>query len=342
MVTLRFRSMVWFATGVALTLFATVLVMQTWRVDAAPGDSDSTFVPVTPCRLFDMRPSEAPSGGKKTPLAAGAPATQQVTGNIGNCSLPTTGVVAVSMNVTIVSPTAQSNLRVYPANVATPAVSNLNWLPGQSPTPNKVDVKLSSDGKIKLLNHAGTVYVLADVVGYYTDKSLKSFYTKAEVDALLAAPVGPGVLVLAGSSFQPTDVTGGHNGSFPVFYDWSPKYNSWEVTDTDPASSSSCYMAEAEFPAGAKFDLLKAVYATDGSSGGTVTLYRSNGGYDSDPAVTVATLVLPAPVPTGVRDAETTSFVEAAAVGSDLYLVEICQSWSKAFSDIQIHYTVPA
>jgi hypothetical protein len=77
------------------------------------------------------------------------------------------------MNVTIVSPTAQSNLRLFPANVSTPTASNLNWLAGQSPTPNKVDVKLSGDGKIKLYNHAGTVHVLADVVGYYTNSTLQ-------------------------------------------------------------------------------------------------------------------------------------------------------------------------
>jgi hypothetical protein len=186
MVTLRIRSLVWFATGVALTLLATVLVMQTWRVDAAPGDKDSTFVPTAPCRLFDMRPGEAPSGGKKSPLVAGESSVhvQQVTGSVGNCVAIPAEATAVSMNVTIVSPTAQSNLRVYPADVATPTVSNLNWLPGQSPTPNKVDVKLSDDGKIKLYNHAGTVYVLADVVGYYTNTSLKAL--QGEIDALAA------------------------------------------------------------------------------------------------------------------------------------------------------------
>ena len=33
---------------------------------------------------------------------------------------------------------------------------------------------------------------------------------------------------------------------------------------------------------------MKANYATDGSPGGTVTLYRSSGGFGSDPAVSVA------------------------------------------------------
>jgi len=121
-----------------LSLIATLLVMQTWRADAAPGDSDSTWVPIEPCRLFDNRPGELPTGGKKTPLVAGSPATQQVTGTVGNCVIPTTGVVAVSMNVTVVNGTAQSNLRLYPAGTGEPVVSNLNWKAGDSAVANKV------------------------------------------------------------------------------------------------------------------------------------------------------------------------------------------------------------
>jgi hypothetical protein len=173
MVTLRVRSMVWFATGVVLAVFATMLVMQQWRVDAAPGDTDSTFVPITPCRLFDYRPGESPAGGKKTPLAAGSPATQQVTGTVGNCVIPTSGVVGVAMNVTVVNGTAQSNLRLYPADAAEPLVSNMNWKAGDSATANKVDVKLSPTGQIKLANFSGTVNVIGDIVGYYTNSTLK-------------------------------------------------------------------------------------------------------------------------------------------------------------------------
>jgi hypothetical protein len=178
MVTLRVRSMVWFATGVVLAVLATVLVMQTWRVDAAPGDTDSTFVPVAPCRLFDYRPGEHTGGGKKTPLAAGSPATQQVTGTVGNCVIPTTGVVAVAMNVTVVDGTAQSNLRLDPADVGRPLVSNLNWKAGDSATANKVDVKLSpAAGEVKLANFSGSVNVIGDVVGYYTNSSLRELAT---------------------------------------------------------------------------------------------------------------------------------------------------------------------
>jgi len=40
--TIRVRTAAWFATAVVLSVFATLLVMQEWRVDAAPGDSDAT------------------------------------------------------------------------------------------------------------------------------------------------------------------------------------------------------------------------------------------------------------------------------------------------------------
>jgi hypothetical protein len=177
MVTLRVRSMVWFATGVVLAVLATVLVMQTWRVDAAPGDTDSTFVPTSPCRLFDYRPAPHTVGPRSAPLGAGETHIQQVTGSNGDCTGPLaipTDAVAVAMNVTAVNPTAQSNLRVFPADVAkVPTVSNLNFSAGQKPVPNKVDVKLSPDGNIKLFNAAGSVSVVGDVVGYYTNTTLK-------------------------------------------------------------------------------------------------------------------------------------------------------------------------
>jgi len=172
--TIRIRSVAWFATAVALTLLATALVMQTWQANAAPGDEDATYVPISNCRLFDYRSGPDNVGPKSTPLGAGESNvyTQNVHGSNGDCTIPV-DATAVAMNVTVANPTAQSNLRVFPANVATPNASNLNWLAGQSPTPNKVDVKLSPDGKIKLFNQNGTVDVIGDVVGYYTAKYLK-------------------------------------------------------------------------------------------------------------------------------------------------------------------------
>ena len=178
------RSVGSLAVAVALTATATALVSASWRADAGPGDDDATFVPVAPCRLFDYRPGDQ-VGDRNTPLGPGETHTQQVTGDVGNCVGPAAvppDAVGVSMNVTIAEPTAQSNLRVFPADVTeVPLASNLNWVAGQPPFPNKVDVKLSPDGAIKLTNFAGTVFVLADVVGYYTDDTL------TEIDQRLTA-----------------------------------------------------------------------------------------------------------------------------------------------------------
>jgi hypothetical protein len=51
--TIRVRTAAWFATAVVISVFATLLVMQEWRADAAPGDSDATWVAAQPCRLFE-------------------------------------------------------------------------------------------------------------------------------------------------------------------------------------------------------------------------------------------------------------------------------------------------
>jgi hypothetical protein len=177
-----------FALGATLGVALTIAATQAWNVTAAPGDTDSTFVPVAPCRLFDTRPGEAPLGGKKTPLGAGQEITQQVTGSIGNCVGIPTDAVAVTLNVTIVNPTAQSNLRLWPANASRPTASNLNWIARQAPTPNLVTVKLSPDGKIKAYNFAGTVDVIVDLAGYYTRTSLTEINQRL-VDFFTAAPV---------------------------------------------------------------------------------------------------------------------------------------------------------
>lgn len=153
-----------FAAGAALALLVAAGGVVSM---AASGDTASAFVPTEPCRLFDFRTGDLSLPGKDTPLAARFPYTQSVTGDNGNCVGIPTNATAVSMNVTITSPSTDSFLTVYPADVELPLTSNLNWVAGQAPTPNKVEVKLSGDGKIKLFNNAGTVDVIGDVVGYY-------------------------------------------------------------------------------------------------------------------------------------------------------------------------------
>ncbi|MEO1056021.1 MAG: hypothetical protein AAFY28_03825 [Actinomycetota bacterium] len=178
----RIRTIIWAATSAVLAAAATLIVTSAWSADAAPGDDDATYVPTAGCRAFDLRPAPNQVGPRSTPLGAGEVFTQQITGNVGDCTGPLAipaDAVAVAMNVTAVNPTAQTNLRLFPADLAeVPLLSNLNVSSGQAPFPNKVDVTLSPGGAINIYNFKGNVSVVGDIVGYYTDSSLTEIETR--------------------------------------------------------------------------------------------------------------------------------------------------------------------
>ena len=189
--TIRIKTAAWSATTAVLAVVCTLLVTQAWSAGAAPGDQDSTFVPTAGCRLVDTRansPVGVPAGGRT--LGAGDVFEVTVHGENGNCTgdlaVPV-DAVAAALNVTAVNASASSNIRIYPANLAeVPTLSNLNVTAGAPPTPNKVDVKLSPDGKIKVFNFRGSVNIFIDVVGYYTSSTLQEL--EQRLVALETAP----------------------------------------------------------------------------------------------------------------------------------------------------------
>jgi hypothetical protein len=174
----------WSAVGAAVAVVFGAGVVLPSANAAITGGNRAVFVPIEPCRLFDTRSAPVTVGPRATPIGPAETYTQQVTGSNGHCEIPS-DATAVSMNVTTVDGTAASYLTVYPANAPhLPEASNLNWTPGAPPTPNKVDVKLSDTGAVKVYNNTGSVNVLADVVGYYADHNHDDrYFTKAEIDA---------------------------------------------------------------------------------------------------------------------------------------------------------------
>ncbi len=120
------------------------------------GTLGSRLHSITPFRFFDTR-----NGGT---LGWGATLGFNVTGVGG---VPSTGVTAVVMNVTVTDPTFPSFLTVYPSDVPRPLASNLNYTPGLT-VPNLVTVRVPSNGVVDFYNNAGDADVIADVMGYYT------------------------------------------------------------------------------------------------------------------------------------------------------------------------------
>ncbi|HEY3485601.1 MAG TPA: hypothetical protein VGK49_09465, partial [Ilumatobacteraceae bacterium] len=91
----------------------------------ATATSGGGFNPVAPNRILDTR------------NGIGAPASKLVPGSrihlkvTGTPDIPTTGVAAVTMNVTVSSANSSGYVTVFPCNIEEPVVSNLNYAAGQ-------------------------------------------------------------------------------------------------------------------------------------------------------------------------------------------------------------------
>jgi hypothetical protein len=125
------------------------------------------FVPITPCRLADTRPSQPYPALGDTPLAPLTPRNLVIA---GACGIPTGGIAeAYSLNVTVVPPGGNTGgyLLVYP-NPATPIplVASLTWSPGAAYQTNAVITASSSDGSVNVVANS-TTDVVVDTNGYY-------------------------------------------------------------------------------------------------------------------------------------------------------------------------------
>jgi hypothetical protein len=169
-VTIRRQSLVGFAIGVVVTLIATLVIVYASRADAAPGDADSTFVPMTPCRLIDTRRAPDRVGTIGT-FSANDTRPVAAHGTNGECTIPSDSV-GLSLNVTALNATAPTFVAVWPEGKR-PTVSSLNPTPGQPPTPNAVTTALSASGQFNVYNLAGDLDLIVDVNGYYIRASLQ-------------------------------------------------------------------------------------------------------------------------------------------------------------------------
>ena len=171
----------------------------------------TTYVPVAPVRVLDTRSG---TGGFSKPLGAGGVLALPVAGRSG---VPTSGVGAVVLNVTATGATSDDWLSVYPDGQARPGVSNLNFGKGQV-VANLVTVPVV-DGKVDFYNAAGSVNVVADLVGYYTTANSGSTFVSSGPTRVLDTRSGTGTpkkqlgagakisLQVAGVNGAPANVT---------------------------------------------------------------------------------------------------------------------------------------
>lgn len=161
----------WDTTGVAPGAYSVALHLQN-----SSGDADSlptvvvvlpatakSFYTVTQCRLIDTRQTNPLASGSKLVFAAAGL-------NAFACGIPA-NAKALSVNITVVSPTGTGFISVFPGNYPVPAVSTVNFGPGQTRTNNAI-LPLSSDSSGNLaaqplVTGSGNVQLIVDVNGYF-------------------------------------------------------------------------------------------------------------------------------------------------------------------------------
>jgi hypothetical protein len=120
------------------------------------------FRPVSPSRILDTRSRLGTSSTAPTTVGPG----QSVLLRVGGLAQVPSLASAAVLNVTGVSATASTDVRVYPATASTtPVVSNLNLASGQTAA-DLVVVKLGNR-QVRLRNSSGQVGLLADVSGWF-------------------------------------------------------------------------------------------------------------------------------------------------------------------------------
>ncbi len=181
-----------FGAAVAVTLGAGGLGL----VSAVGSDGHAVVVTIEPARILDTRDGLGLSGR----VANGVPVELQVTGEVPTSSGAATVVpvdaVAALVNVTVVLPDSGGYLSLRPGGATgTPVTSTVNFSAG-SVEPNAATVDLGPGGTIQVFvgtaMPGGSADVLIDVVGYTIGHDHDDrYYTKAQVDALIADNPGP-------------------------------------------------------------------------------------------------------------------------------------------------------
>jgi len=172
------------------------------------------YYAVTPARLLDTRSGV---GAPAAMLGTQKSLDLQVTGRSG---VPSAGVSAVVLNVTVTGSTAPSFLTVYPTGADRPTASSINFAKGWTGA-NSVTIGVGDGGKVRIYNQYGATHVIADVVGFYAaDSSVIPTAGSADADFY---PLTPRRWI----DTRPDGNAGrlGNGDYYQLGWDFSPEFN---------------------------------------------------------------------------------------------------------------------
>ena len=294
----------------------------------------SEYTAYGPVRILDTRKG---LGAAEAPVGSDSTLKLKVVGAGTSSDTVPSGITAVVMNVTVVSPTANGALTVYgdedQAGTAQslPGTSNLNYRAGQN-VPNLVVVPVGANGVADFYNNSkGSTQVLADVAGYFSENNA-SEYTSVTPTRILDTRKGIGTggsvaKIPAGGSITLT-VDGSGSGVIPSSGPTAVALNLTAVDSTEngvitayPAGQSLPTVSNLNYSAGKTIANMAIVpVGTNGqvvfhnSSSGPVDLIADAFGY-YEPG-TGSSAYLPLSAPERILDTRKTSGpIEAGVPG---------------------------
>ena len=146
------------------------------EISAGPNDADLVFTPVKPCRIYDSRKTCSicgvfNPGDSREFYVYGTSDIANQGGNSGGCAAPQGEPAAVHINVTAVPQSGIGWFTVYPANVAAPLASLVNYDGAVQNIANAATIKCYFNAGAKEIDVRnggdGISHLVIDVMGYY-------------------------------------------------------------------------------------------------------------------------------------------------------------------------------
>ena len=160
-------------TNTAQSLEANVVAPEDGIQVIGDIDKDYSYTPVTPCRIVDTRNAVGdfiPGERREYYVYGTAGDILPQGGNAAGCPSPQGEPRGVVLNITAVGVSGNGNFVAFPANVAPPAASLVNYKTGVQNIANTAPVKaytLFGPKEVEFLNSFGTAHLVVDVMGYY-------------------------------------------------------------------------------------------------------------------------------------------------------------------------------
>ena len=146
------------------------------EISGGPNDADLVFTPIKPCRIYDSRKSCSSCGvfnpgNSREFYVYGTSGIANQGGNPSGCSSPQGEPAAVHINVTAVPQSGIGWFVAFPANVAAPLASLVNYDGAVQNIANAATIKCYFNAgarEIEVRNGGkGISHLVIDVMGYY-------------------------------------------------------------------------------------------------------------------------------------------------------------------------------